>query len=168
MKLASFVLIFFGLVFLPFVHGGQTTPKYPPPAEVKGAFLKLLDRPRVELDAQLKSSADKAGFEILTGSFASEKKANGQAERVPVMIVKPAGLKGKVPAVICLHGTGGNKEGQMTLMKELAKQGIIGVAIDARYHGARSGGAKGSKSYVDAITKAWQTKPGEPMEHPFY
>jgi predicted esterase len=53
-------------------------------------------------------------------------------------------------------------------MKELVKRGMIGVAIDARYHGGRSGGAKGSAAYNEAIVKAWRTKPGEPMEHPFY
>jgi dienelactone hydrolase len=148
------------------VGAGDTAPKYPAPAEVRVAFHKLLDRPKVDLDAQLKSSDDKAGFEIVSGSFASEKKSSGQVERVPVLIVKPAGLKGRAPAVICLHGTGGTKEEQMGLMKDLAKQGIIGVAIDARYHGARPGA--GYDAYIDAITRAWKTKPGEPMEHPFY
>jgi pimeloyl-ACP methyl ester carboxylesterase len=52
-------------------------------------------------------------------------------------------------------------------LNDLAKRGIMGVAIDARYHGDRSGGAKGSKAYVDAITKAWKA-PKESMEHPFY
>jgi pimeloyl-ACP methyl ester carboxylesterase len=42
------------------------------------------------------------------------------------------------------------------------------VAIDARYHGDRSGGAKGSAAYVEAITRAWKAKAGEPQEHPFY
>jgi dienelactone hydrolase len=167
-KRFAFVLLSFAALCLSPVHAGDTLPKYPPPAEVKAAFHKLLDRPKVDLDVQLKSPDDKAGFEILTGSFASEKKSDGQIERVPVLIVKPAGLKGKAPAVICLHGTGGAKEGQMGLMKDLARQGIIGVAIDARYHGARSGGAKGSAAYIEAITRAWRTRPGEPMEHPFY
>jgi dienelactone hydrolase len=157
-----------GLVVVSWLHASDTAPKYPPAAEVKAAFHKLLDRPKVDLDGQLKSSNDKLGLEILTGSFASEKKADGQVERVPIVIVKPAGLKGKAPAVICLHGTGGNKESQMNLMKDLAKQGIIGVAIDARYHGARVGGGKGSAAYVEAITKAWKTSGGQPMEHPFY
>ena len=49
-----------------------------------------------------------------------------------VLIVAPLGDRGKLPAVICLHGTGGTKESQMGFMKELAKRGIIGVAIDAR------------------------------------
>jgi dienelactone hydrolase len=171
MNLLPFQFLVLHLVLAPTAQGGDTNPRYPPPADVKAAFHKLLDRPRVEADLQLKSSEDKAGYEVLTGSFASEKKPNGQVERVPVLIVKPVGLKGakdKAPAVICLHGTGGNKEGQLALMRELAKSGIIGVAIDARYHGARSGGAKGSAAYLEAITRAWRTKPAEPMEHPFY
>ena len=53
-------------------------------------------------------------------------------------------------------------------MKELAKRGIIGVAIDARYHGARSAGKKGAATYNEAIVAAWKSKPGESMEHPFY
>ena len=50
-------------------------------------------------------------------------------------------------------------------MTELAKRGIIGVAIDARYHGERAGGAKGADAYNAAIVKAWKTKSGEPQEH---
>src|SRR6516162_7645652 len=134
------------LVVLVPLQAGEA-PKYPPPADVKAAFLKLLDRPKVALDSQLKPTVEKDGLETITGSFASEKKADGKIERVPVVIVKPANLKDKAPAVICLHGTGGNKEGQLALMKELAKRGLVGVAIDARYHGARSGGAKGSAAY---------------------
>ena len=42
------------------------------------------------------------------------------------------------------------------------------MAIDARYHGARAGGAKGAAAYNAAIARAWRTKPGQPMEHPFY
>jgi dienelactone hydrolase len=147
---------------------GEPVPKYPPPAEVKAAFLKLLDRPKVAADAQLKVLEDKGGFEILVGSFESEHKPGGKIERVPLLLVKPKGLKGPAPAVICLHGTGGNKESQMGLMKELAQRGLIGVAIDARYHGARSGGAKGSTAYIDAITRAWRARPRDPVEHPFY
>src|SRR5262249_28249271 len=40
--------------------------------------------------------------------------------------------------------------------------------IDARYHGDRAGAGKGAEAYNKAIAKAWQTKPGEPVEHPFY
>ena len=34
------------LCLAPALIGQQSAPKYPPPAEVKAAFLKLLDRPR--------------------------------------------------------------------------------------------------------------------------
>jgi dienelactone hydrolase len=103
-----------------------------------------------------------------TWSFASEKKTNGAIERVPVLILRPAEGTGKRPAVIVLHGTGGKKESMVPFMKELTARGLIGVAIDARYHGARAGGAKGSAAYNEAITSAWHAKLGEPMEHPFY
>jgi dienelactone hydrolase len=156
------------IALAPLGHAGDTAPKYPPPADVKAAFLKQLDRPKVALDPRLKVREGELGFELLVGDFASEKKPNGDIERVPILIVKPAKLQGRAPAVICLHGTSGNKEGQLALLKDLAKRGVVGVAIDARYHGARSGGAKGSAAYVDAITRAWRTKAGEAMEHPFY
>jgi len=142
---------------------------YPPPAQVKTAFLKLLDRPKVDPD--IKSDGGKKfydGFVIEHLTFASEKKADGTIERVPMLLLKPADAKGKLPAVIVLHGTGGSMSGMIPVMKELAKRNIIGVAIDARYHGERSGGAKGAAAYNEAIARAWQTKPGTPMEHPFY
>jgi dienelactone hydrolase len=142
---------------------------YPAPAQVKAAFLKLLDRPKVEPDIKSdggKKQGDDFVLEHLT--FASQKKADDTMERVPMLIFKPAQAKERLPAVLVLHGTGGNMAGQIPIMKELAKQGIIGVAIDARYHGERSGGAKGAAAYNQAIIRAWKTKPGEPMEHPFY
>jgi dienelactone hydrolase len=141
----------------------------PPPAEVKAAFLKLLDRPRVPLDARnTKSEQDAAGHTCEWLSIASEKKADGAFERVPLLVVRPEKPTEKRPAVIVLHGTGGNKESLRELLVVLAERGIIGVALDARYHGERSGGAKGAEAYVAAITKAWKTPPVEPHEHPFY
>ncbi len=148
------------------------------PAEVKQAFHKLLDRPGVALDvvAQSIKTDPEAGLTTEILSFASEKKADGSIERVPVLVVRPAekaddgtGVTRR-PAVIVLHGTGGTKEGTRTWLVDLAKRGIIGVAIDARYHGARAGGAKGAAAYNAAITRAWRVKPetSEPQEHPFY
>lgn len=157
------------VLLLPSVAQAQN---YPPPAEVKASFLKLLDRPKVPLDVQSiqgKVPAEiKASFQEEFETFASEKKADGSIERVPVLLVKPLDRKGRLPAVIVLHGTGGTKESQRAFLVELAKRGIIGVAIDARYHGARAGGAKGSAAYNEAITKAWKTRTGEKQEHPFY
>ena len=101
-------------------------------------------------------------------SFASEKKNHGSTEWVPVLIVKPE-KEGKYPVMIVLHGTGGTKGRPRAPLAGRSGQAayIMGVAIDARYHGERSGGAKGSKAYVDAIARAWK-EPKEKMEHPFY
>ncbi len=87
---------------------------------------------------------------------------------MPAILVRPEKITGKLPAVIVLHGTGGSANGMVGEARKLAKRGIIGVAIDARYHGGRSGGAKGAGAYNKAITQAWLTKAGQPMEHPFY
>jgi dienelactone hydrolase len=142
---------------------------YPPAADVKTAFLKLLDRPRIALDPVTSNTeTDRSGFVVERVSIASERKADGSVERVPLLLVRPAKPVGRLPAVVVLHGTGGNKESLRGLLVELARRGIVGVAIDARYHGERSGGARGSQAYVAAITRAWKTPSGEPQEHPFY
>src|SRR5262249_16206720 len=139
-----------------------------PPEKAKAAFLKLLDRPKVPADGNEARGVARGGLAFSRWSFASEKKADGTVERVPVLVVSPAGAKGKLPVMIVLHGTGGSKEGVQSWLEDFAKQGIIGVAIDARYHGGRAGGAKGSAAYVEAITRAWRTPAHKPMEHPLY
>jgi dienelactone hydrolase len=140
------------------------------PSEVKASFLQLLDRPRVPLDVKTGETTTDGATGLVNErlSFASEKKADGTMERVPVLVVRPASNQGRRPAVIVLHGTGGSKERMRTWLDDLARRGLIGVAIDARYHGDRSGGAKGSEAYVAAITRAWKAKKGEAREHPFY
>ena len=144
-------------------------PSYAPPSQVRAAFLKLLDRPKVPADASIEEAKTYSPGWILEHlSIASEKKADGTIERVPMLVLRPAKNDKKLPAVIVLHGTGGNMQGQLGFMKELAARNIIGVAIDARYHGERSGGAKGAAAYNEAIVRAWKTKPGAAMEHPFY
>jgi dienelactone hydrolase len=157
-------------VLLCIARGRADEPvRYPPPAQVRAAFLRLLDRPRVPLAVrvtEMLALADGTVIERL--SYATEKKADGSVERVPTVIVRPRHTDAKMPAVIVLHGTGGSKEGMFPFLKELAKRGLVGVAIDARYHGGRAGGAKGAAAYNDAIIRAWQTKAGEPREHPFY
>jgi dienelactone hydrolase len=156
-------------VFLVLGPTSAQSPESPPPAEVKAAFLKLLDRPKVPLDVQHGAATNFADGLVLEHlSFATEKKTDGTIERVPCIVLRPAEVKGKLPAVIVLHGTGGSMAGSLGFMGKLVKRGIIGVAIDARYHGGRSGSAKGAAAYNEAIARAWRTKAGEPMEHPFY
>jgi dienelactone hydrolase len=163
------VLLFLMLSAEASLRAQDSLPKYPPPAEVKASLLKLLDRPQVPLDAKVTASkAARDGLWEEQLSFASEKKADGAEERVPLLLVRPEKNEGRLACVIVLHGTGGNKEGQRGFLNDLAKRGIIGVAIDARYHGERSGGKKGSEAYIEAITRAWRAKPGEAHEHPFY
>lgn len=167
-RLLPWLLIALALLLpLPLLSAGDKQPLAP--AEAKAAFLKLLDRPKVPADEKVEGEpVEKNGLSYCRWSFASEKKADGTVERVPALTVSPAGRKGQLPVMIVLHGTGGSKEGVVTWLEEFARQGVVAIAIDARYHGARSGGKKGSAGYVDAITKAWRTPAGKPMEHPFY
>lgn len=156
------------LIGVPWSYA-QDTPKYAAPAEVRASFKKFLDRPKVPLDEGIVSNKGQAdGTRQVHVTFVSEKKADGTLERVPTYIKIPAKAKGKLPVVIVLHGTGGsiNNGGVQSFIDDLAKRDIIGVAIDARYHGSRV--KQGGTTYQQAIAKAWKTKAGEPMEHPFY
>lgn len=142
-----------------------------PTARVRADFLKLLDRPRVPLDP--KSREDRPPGRGLVSEhvdFATEKHPDGTLERVPALVVRPEGMKPgeKRPAVIVLHGTGGTKEGNRSWLERLANRGFVAIAIDGRYHGERSGLGVGTKSYNEAIVKAWRAKDGEPQAHPFY
>lgn len=147
---------------------GQEQPKVLSPEDAKTAFLKLLDRPKVPLEPKaIQPPQESKGTIVEHFSIATQKNLDGKLERMPTLLVKPK-RDGKLPVMIVLHGTGGTKEGQRNWLDDFAAKGIIGVAIDARYHGERSGGAKGSEAYVAAITKAWRTPAGQPHEHPFY
>jgi dienelactone hydrolase len=125
-------------------------------ADSRQDFLKLIDRPRVELNPKVEELPATNGLALFHFSFASE-----AAQRVPGFLWKPGGAQGRRPVVIALHGTGGSKTNMLPLCRQLAERGFITVAIDGRYHGERSSG-KGS--YEAAILRAWQ----EPREHPFF
>lgn len=127
-------------------------------------FLKLIDRPRVPLAPSIQPTTRPApaGMDIAHFTYAADAQ-----NRVPGLILKPAGISGRSPVVIVLHGTGGTKESEMKYMTELANKGFIAVAIDGRYHGERAASGKGSAEYQDAIVKAWRdTSPTK--EHPFF
>jgi dienelactone hydrolase len=162
-----------GLLLVASQIRSQDVPPAAPkaPSEVKTAFLKLLDRPEVSLDA--KSREDRPATRARTSErvdFAVEQHADGTIERVPGLVVRPEVLKPgeKRPAILVLHGTGGTKEGLRSWLERLAGTGFVAISIDGRYHGERSNGEKGTKAYNEAIAQAWRAKPGETQTHPFY
>ena len=118
--------------------------------DTRAAFLKLLDRPRVELAAEVKAPTGTNGLQTIQFSFAAEADV-----RVPGVLVKRAETSTRRPAVIVLHGTGANKESQLPLLHDLAKRGFVAVAIDGRHHGARTKAGNGSAEYHEAILNAW-------------
>ncbi|MDN3582032.1 alpha/beta hydrolase [Mucilaginibacter flavus] len=135
---------------------------YPPVDKVATDFKKLLERPRVPLNPSFEIT--KTDSVIIEHGFIYSQKN----ERVPILIYKPVTGAKAYPAVIFLHGTGGRKEDNKKFMYQLVKRGIMGVAIDARFHGERiPGGAHGSKEYVAAATAAWENKDKAHQTHPF-
>lgn len=155
---------FFALLLWSAVSFAQS-PGYPPPAQVATDFQKLLNRPKVPLNASFETTKTDSAI-IEHGYFYSEK-----SEKVPTLICKPVTGSGPYPVVIFLHGTGGSKDDRYVhkMLFELCKKGFMAVAIDARFHGERvPGGAHRSKEYVEAITQAWENKDAAHQTHPFY
>jgi dienelactone hydrolase len=119
----------------------------------------LIDRPRVALDPKVDAPKADGTFQHFHFSF-----ADAADSRVPGILLKAGSSSGKMPVVVALHGTGGNKESQLPLMRELVARGFIAVAIDAPYHGERTKTGKGSAEYQDAILRAFR----EQHAHPFF
>lgn len=130
-----------------------------PGADSHADFLKLIDRPRVPLAAQVEALAPTNGFARVHFSFASD-----AAQRVPGLLLKATNAAGRLPVVIVMHGTGGTKEGEFARLQKFAGRGFLAVAIDARYHGERTKAGKGTDEYYAAIAQAWR----DGREHPFY
>lgn len=128
-------------------------------ADSRTEFLQLLDRPRVPLDPQLAGATTANRLVRTPFSFVSE-----AGVRVPGIMIKLATLPGPRPVVIAMHGTGGNKETQVEYLERLAQAGFLAVAIDGRYHGARSQAGTGSVEYIDAILRAFR----DGKEKPFF
>ena len=122
----------------------------------RAAFLKLIDRQRVALEPVVEKRPDIDGLTQERFTFAAEKQ-----ERVPGILLKKAGSE-RQPVVVVLHGTGGTKEGQLSVLTTLANQGFVAVAIDGRYHGERQTGT-GSARYVEAILQTYRTGKGHPF-----
>jgi dienelactone hydrolase len=157
-------LVFFCILYscaIPF-----TAAQYPATEKVVTDFRKLLERPMSDLRPSFETFTTDSVI-IDKGFFYSE-----ENERVPVLIYKPVSDVIKTfPVVICLHGTGGSKdeESMRRILYRFSKAGFMAVAIDARFHGERiSGGAHGSREYIEAITEAWKTKDSILQKHPLY
>ena len=130
--------------------------------DVRGDFLKMIDRPRVAADVEMKAMAGGGALEIYHFTYAVD-----AADRVPGLLMEAAGeFAGRRPVIIALHGTGGNKSDELPLMRQLAARGFIVVAIDTPYHGERSRAGRGTVDYNAAIVRAWHDP--EHREHPFY
>jgi len=124
----------------------------------RAEFLRLIDRPRAPLAPEAQELGAIDGLAQTHFTFAADAE-----QRVPGILVKQAKSVGRRPVVVALHGTGGNKESQLALLKELAGLGFIAVAIDGRYHGERTKAGKGSAEYSESILRAYRTG----REHPF-
>jgi predicted esterase len=123
------------------------------PASTRAKFLKIIERPRVPLKAELQPGRSSQGLTATHFTFATEAQ-----ERVPGIIVRPEKSGKRYPAIIALHGTGDSKEGMLDVVSALAARGFLGVAIDGRYHGERT-----KSGYDDAIFRAYKSG----KEHPF-
>lgn len=128
-----------------------------PPPQARN-FLKLIERPRVPLAPEVSAATEAGGLSQFRFSYAAE-----ASQRVPGLLVRPSSVKTRLPVVIALHGTGGTKEGQRPLLRQLADQGFLAVAIDGRYHGERTRTGSGSGEYVEAMLRTYRTG----KEHPF-
>lgn len=130
-------------------------------SETRMAYLAVIDRPRVALNPELAEMPAVEGLKKYHLWFSAD-----AGERVPGYLLLPDAkiFKGRRPVVIGLHGTGGNKDDMGNIVLKAAKAGLIGVAIDGRFHGERTKAGRGSAEYNAAIAEAFKTGKG----HPFY
>ncbi|HKY19903.1 MAG TPA: alpha/beta hydrolase [Vicinamibacterales bacterium] len=131
-------------------------------AQKRAAFVKVIDRPRAALAPEVRP-LQSSHPDLLEEHFSF---AVDSASRATGVLVKRRDSIGRRPVVIQLHGTGGTKEQMLPRLTALAGRGMIGVAIDARYHGERATGGTPllSSAYLTALFKAYTTG----TEHPFY
>lgn len=131
--------------------------------DTREALLGLVDRPRVELAPQLREIEAAKGFRKFHFTIAADAE-----QRIPGHLLKSSDtrFRGKRPAVIVLHGTGGTKEGNQVveIARRLATVGFVAITIDGRHHGERTREGSGVAEYYEAIAQAWRTG----KEHPFY
>ncbi|HEU4752111.1 MAG TPA: alpha/beta fold hydrolase, partial [Armatimonadota bacterium] len=105
----------------------------PAGVELRRAFMQEFERPRVPLAPAVASTETKDGLTYEKVTVASQ-----EGVRVPLLLVYAKAEK-PLPAVICLHGLGGRKEGMTSYLESFARRGYVGLALDARCHGERAG-----------------------------
>lgn len=71
----------------------------------------------------------------IKGTYTFEKTLVGK-DKIPALVSFQKQEK-PIPAVICLHGWTGNKEGMLQHCLRMADAGFFAIAIDARMHGER-------------------------------
>jgi len=153
--LSRFVFSAFSLLLLSaaLVPCRADTPRESPRSrKVRAAFMKRFERPHVALTPVTVSTETRDGLVREKITVASEAGA-----RVPILLIHRAEGEGRLPAVVCLHGLGGNKEGMSGYLEAFARRGFVGVALDARYHGDRSG------NLSQAMAESFRTG----KEHPY-
>jgi dienelactone hydrolase len=134
-----------------------------PVDQVRKDFKVLLQRPIVAANPSFQTMVTDSVM-IEKGFFYSE-----ATEKVPVLIYRPVSAKTrKLPVIICLHGTGGSKDGMKDYLNRFSKLGFMAVSIDGRYHGEREKGVAGENRYVNAVISAWQNRDTAHQEHPFF
>ena len=84
------------------------------------------------LDLRVNRTSNEAGVDIRDVSF---KGASG--ETIPAYLVVPRG-KGRHPAVIYAHGSGGSRRDLLPSAVGVAERGAVALALDMRYSAARS------------------------------
>jgi len=158
-------LIFLALCFVAFPRFAAA--ENAPATDARQAYLKLIDRPRV--DPKVEEKELPAPNPATLMSRIEYTTQDGQ--RVPALVLRPANTKPdtRLPVVIALHGTSSKKESNLTLLKTLAAKGFIAVAPDGRYHGERKTG-DGTVEYFEKIAKAFEdnkTNSGTGQAHPW-
>lgn len=128
---------------------------------IRKNFIQLLERPHSEFNTFIKF--DTTVSEVIEKGYIYSE----LTEKVPFLLYKPIVKKNsKLPIIICLHGTGGNKEYMKENLEKFSSMGFMAIAIDARFHGERANNIVGKSIYTNAITKAWQNK--NENTHPLY
>ena len=137
------------------------SPRIAAQKDLRAAFLKLIDRPRVPLAPETRTRPDGSRYRAEHFTFSSE-----GGERVAGILMTPASTIDAPArpraAVIVLHGTGAKKEEQLALLRTLADRGFTSVAIDARHHGERAKTDRGIDEYYGALLHAYRTGGGHP------